>query len=53
MTPAEIRQLAREIAAEQARIQSVTNSDLFICRDLAELKKSQHQKLMAEGRSRK
>ena len=53
MTPAETRRLARELAAEQIRMQSVCDRHRWQGQDMDELKRIQHDKLMADSKARK
>lgn len=53
MTQAEIKMLASELAAEQIRMQSVCDRHRWQGQDLDELKRIQHDKLMADRKARK
>ena len=52
MTPAEIKMLARELAREMIRQQTDRDVARFDTLDINELKRQQHQKLMADRKAR-
>lgn len=52
MTPAEIKMLARELAREMIRQQTDRDVSRFDTLDINELKRQQHQKLMADRKAR-